>query len=392
MCALCTAIRRVGALFHAKGALPPMERILFLKLTEMGATVLARAAFERASTMVGRENVYLLTLEENRPITELVGLIPPENILSIHRGSLPAFALDGLRKVWKVRRMRFSATIDLEFFMRATAVIAWLSGAPRRVGLHRFNLEAPYRGDLMTHPMLYNPHIHTAQLYDAEVRALEEKPDRCPVGKFSVSDGAMEPPRFKPAEGEQERLKQKLQEVMGKPVSRPLILLNPNCNDVLPNRKWPGEHYIALAREILVRYPSANILCIGLEQDADPLDEMCRKVSPERMFSLAGKTDFRELLVLFTIADVLVSADSGPPHFAAMTGIHTVVLFGPETAKLFGPLGERTHVLSADFACSPCVTPLNQRISPCRSNECMQAIPPEAVIAEVERCLQRRDH
>lgn len=388
-CLVFTVFRRVADALFAGGT-PAPEKILFIKLTEMGATVLARAAFDRAIAKVGRENVYLLTLQENRPLTELIGLIPPENILSIRRESPLLFLRDSAARLWQIRRLGIDTTVDLEFFMRASALIGYMSGARLRVGLHRFNWEAPYRGDLLTHRLQYNPHIHTAQLYDALVRAIDETPGVCPLGKFEPDPAAMVPPRISTTETERAALREKLERIAGRAMEGPIVLLNPNPNDVLPMRKWPIEHYEALARQILSRHESATIFCIGLEVDAGPLDELCRKVDAQRMFSLAGETDFRELLTLFSLCDVLVSADSGPPHFAAMTDIASVVLFGPETPALFGPLGVRTHVLSARFVCSPCVNPLNSRISPCDTNECMQAIPPERVMGVVDECLARR--
>lgn len=389
LCFLCTLLRKMFGPGQAASSAPP-QRILFLKLTEMGATVLACEAFRRAEHMVGRDNVFLLTLEENRPVTEIVGLVPEENLLTVRIDSPWTFLAGLQRHISKARRLGIDAVVDLEFFMRLSAMLAWWSGARIRVGLHRFNWEAPYRGDLFTHKLQYNPHLHTAHLYDAMVRAIEEPPGDCPLGKFPVPHVPVRPPRFEPAPDEHERVLAKLERAAGAPVSRPIILLNPNFNDVLQVRRWPAEHYAALARAILERYKTAQIFCVGLAIDRDAANEMCREIDASRMFSLAGETTFRELLTLFTLADVLVSADSGPPHFAAMTDIDTVVLFGPETPKLFGPLGKRTHVLTADFACSPCVTPLNQRIPPCNDNACMAAISPETVLAAVNQCLAER--
>ena len=78
-------------------------------------------------------------------------------------------------------------------------------------------------------------------------------------------------------------------------------------------------------------------------------------------------------MVLYTMADILVTNDSGPGHFASMTDIDTVVLFGPETPALYGPLGD-SHVLWNGLACSPCVDPFIHRISPCNDNVCMSSI------------------
>jgi ADP-heptose:LPS heptosyltransferase len=36
---------------------------------------------------------------------------------------------------------------------------------------------------------------------------------------------------------------------------------------------------------------------------------------------------------------LMVSNDSGPAHFVAAAGLPTIVLFGPETPKLYQPLG-----------------------------------------------------
>ena len=105
---------------------------------------------------------------------------------------------------------------------------------------------------------------------------------------------------------------------------------------------------------------------------------------------MAGRTSLRDLIVLYTLADVLVTNDSGPGHFASLTEIDAVVLFGPETPALFAPLGGRAHVVWAGLACSPCVSAFNYRLSPCRNNVCMQAITVDQVSGKVREALAAR--
>ena len=81
-CALFTAVRKLRPGDGRPGG-PGVRKILFVKLVEQGTTVLARAAFEAAAARVGREHVYCLTLEENRGILDLMGLIPPGNVLAV---------------------------------------------------------------------------------------------------------------------------------------------------------------------------------------------------------------------------------------------------------------------------------------------------------------------
>jgi ADP-heptose:LPS heptosyltransferase len=113
-------------------------------------------------------------------------------------------------------------------------------------------------------------------------------------------------------------------------------------------------------------------------------------VNHRRCFSLAGKTTMRQLLVLYTLADVLVSNDSGPGHFAALTDIDILTLVGPETPKVWGVLGPRAHRISINLPCSPCVSIYNNRLSSCRNNLCMQGITVEMVHRKVVQLLQDR--
>src|SRR5207237_378675 len=117
-------------------------------------------------------------------------------------------------------------------------------------------------------------------------------------------------------------------------------------------------------------------------------EEVGKRVGSDRVICLAGRTTFRQLLILYTIADVLVTNDSGPGHFSSMTDLETVILFGPETPALYGPLGEHSHVILAKLACSPCVNVLNHRFSPCTNNVCMQSIEVEQVHEKVCQVLE----
>jgi ADP-heptose:LPS heptosyltransferase len=90
---------------------------------------------------------------------------------------------------------------------------------------------------------------------------------------------------------------------------------------------------------------------------------------------------------VFNIADVLVTNDSGPAHFAALTPIHVVVFFGPETPELYRPVTEHCTVLYSNYACSPCVSAFNQRRSVCSNNRCLQAISVDEVHATVSSLL-----
>jgi ADP-heptose:LPS heptosyltransferase len=84
----------------------------------------------------------------------------------------------------------------------------------------------------------------------------------------------------------------------------------------------------------------------------------------------------------------MVTNDSGPAHFAAVTSLPTFVLFGPETPTLYAPLGNTTAIF-AGLHCSPCVSAWNHRHTPCQDNKCLQAITPQAVFDAIKPVLDR---
>lgn len=367
----------------------PPRRILFIKLVEQGATVLAYDAFGKATELVGRENVFFCCFEENRPILDVMDVIPEPNILTIRLDSVVTLVADVLAVLARVRRERIDAVVDMEFFARGSAILTYLCGAPRRVGIDRLTSEAPYRGDLMTHRVEFNPYVHTAVAYRLLVESLACDPSQIPQGKVPVEHFHPRTPAFAPTQDDIKRVRAWVPESTG-----PLLVLNPNSEDSLDVRKWPAENYIALGRRLLERFPDATIALIGTPSERPEVERIQRAIGSDRVITLAGKTTLRDLVVLLALGHVLITNDCGPAHFASMTPIHSVVFFGPETPDLFGPLGDRVRIIRKRLACSPCLTVFNHRLSPCNDNICIKSITVDEVFELAAACLETRraDH
>ena len=149
-CFILTIGRRAFGRISAVDVATP-TRILFVKLSEQGSTVLAAQAIRRAIRKVGAENVYFLVFEENRSILDAMALIPERNVITIATRSLALTVIAACRAIMRMRRERVDTAVDLEFFARSSVALAFLSGARWRVGFHPFAGEASYRGDLLTH-------------------------------------------------------------------------------------------------------------------------------------------------------------------------------------------------------------------------------------------------
>ena len=389
LCFLLTMARKFSDPFR-----PPMpgrpQRILFVKLAEQGSTVLAHRAFCKAIERVGRENVFFLVFEDNRFIMDALGLLPAEHVLTIPTTS-PFSALRGaLTAVRRLRQAGVDAAVDFEFFARASAVLCYLSGARRRVGFHAFGGEAAWRGDLMTHRLSYNPHLHTAQTFAVMVDALDADPAVLPALHLRPPDPDLPLPEWRPRSGELRRVRELILRETARPEIPALALLNANCSDLIPLRRWPAERYVELAQRLLVRYPALYVLFTGTAAEAPETWRLVTAVQSQRCASLAGKTTLDELLALYSLSHVLVTNDSGPAHFATLTPLDVITLFGPESPALYASRSPRTHVMWAGVACSPCVNAFNNRLSGCRNNICMQGISVDQVFREVCEILDRR--
>ena len=387
LCAILTAVRRARDLIASDPKGPP-QRILFLKLTEQGATVLACDALRVAAERVGAENLYFCVFAENRWVLDVLDLLPAANVLPIRSDRFAWFVVDVLRMLRRVRQARVDAVIDMEFFARATAIIAFLSGARLRAGLHRFSAEAPYRGDLFTHRVQHNPYLHASQSYRLLVEALWADPSNAPLLKARPERTPVLPV-FVPSKGERAQVRAKVEEVAGWPLRGHLVLLNANLDDKLPLRRWPPERFVEVGRRLLAERPDVIVGLTGVTSEQPAIEAMRDQIG-SRAVCLAGRTTLREALVLYTLADVLVTNDCGPGHFASLTDVDSIVLFGPETPQVFGPLGRHSEAVTAGLACSPCLNVYNHRLSACMDNVCMQAISVDDVVSRVLTALAAR--
>lgn len=369
-------------------ARPAPKRILFIELSEMGSAILADPAMRKAQRLFGAD-LYFVIFAKNAISLSLLGTIPPENIRTIRENSLFVLAWDTLTFLIWARRRRVNSVIDLELFSRFTALLSGLSGAANKVGFFRFHNEGLYRGNLLTHRVAYNPHIHIAKNFVALINALASPQEEMPYSKTVIDDAEITLARVLPGTRETETMRARITEALpALKDGQRILLFNPNASEMLPQRRWPAAHFAALARLTLERWPDAIILITGAASEAEEAERLRHAVNNPRIVNFAGRTKLVDLPLLYALSSLMVTNDSGPAHFAAVVDLPTIVLFGPETPKLYCPLGN-TVPISAYLACSPCVSAANHRKTACQDPVCMASIRPEAVLYEMSVLLDK---
>jgi len=367
-------ILRITGLGRKKHRAGP-EKILFIKLSEMGAIVLAYPLMNKIKKERQPEEMFFLTFSKNRDIFKILGgIIPDKNIFVIREDCIFLFIMDTLRVIGKIRKEKIDIVFDLEFFSRFTAILTYLSGAKKRIGYFKFTFEGLYRGSLLTHRFQYNQFLHISKSYLALLQGIEKEKKLSPELEKRIEDSEVSLPVFISETKIRDAMKQRLSEC-GIGQGKRLILMNPG-EGVLPLREWPMENFITLSRRILENSTDC-IIIIGTKDASKKSKLLSRALNNKRCVDFTGKTTLDELMELFNLADMLITNDCGLAHLAALTPIKKLVFFGPETPRVFGPLGNNNTIFYSHLPCSPCLSAFNNRDSQCRDNKCLKAIDPD---------------
>lgn len=363
------------------------QKMLFIELSEMGSAIIVDPALRKAQEQ-GAE-LFFLIFKNNRVSLTLLNTVKSENIFTIDSSSIFSLMKDVITFLVKARRAKIDTVIDLELFSRVTALLTGMSGARRRVGYHNFHGEGLWRGAMLTNKVLYNNHIHIAKNFLSLVYAAFSEKQEIPFSKICIPDTDVRLTRAVINPVVQETILKKIlalainasEEFTYGP--QPLFLVNPNASELLVQRRWSPEQFALLIIELEKKWPDCLILITGSPAEFDYVENVRRLAGINRALNFAGQVSFAELPALYDLSDVMVTNDSGPGHFSSVTGLHTVVLFGPETPLLYGSLGNSIAV-TANLACSPCVSAANHRKTPCKDNVCMRAITVDQVLTKME--------
>ena len=360
------------------------SKVLLIELSEMGSTILCDPAMQKLKES-GCE-LFFVIFKKNEPSLRLLNTVTPENTFTIREDSLSTLAVDTLSFLVWCRKKGIDSVIDLELFSRFTALLTGFCGATNRVGFHAFFNEGLYRGDMLTHKVAYNPHIHIAKNFISLTNALLSSAPETPYSKKAVTDGEIKLEKAEIKEEAKAAIVEKIKWAL--PLydeSKRIVIFNANASDLMPLRRWPRKYYIELGRKLLESYGDIIILLTGAPSEREGLD-IIRAALGDRCVNFAGLTGFSELAPLYAVSRLMLTNDSGPAHFAAVTDLPTFVFFGPETPALYGSLGNFTPIY-AGLACSPCVSAANHRKSACDDNQCVKVISPDFVYGVLKKEL-----
>jgi hypothetical protein len=167
-----------------------------------------------------------------------------------------------------------------------------------------------------------------------------------------------------------------LEEITGAIGDEPFVAINASI--VASARAIPMQYIEPLVKKIISKL-GVPVVLFGVSQ---PWNYDLTKISMTGLINLIDKTDWKELLSLISMADTVVTPDTGSLHIAAAMKKKTLGLFGcinPRTrisyyptVRALYPVGELPCVPCSDL--HPCVT------KPQDSVKCMQLLNPDRVV------------
>jgi len=152
--------------------------------------------------------------------------------------------------------------------------------------------------------------------------------------------------------------------------ARGLICLNPG-GAFGAAKHWPEAHFAELGRRLAVERRTRVLVLCGPEE-RDMARRIVRAASHPRVVSLADEEPSIGLTkAAVQSADLLVTTDSGPRHFAPPFGVPVVTLFGPTHVAWSETRYDKSVHLRIDVPCGPC----QQRVCPLVHHRCMRELP-----------------
>lgn len=258
-----------------------------------------------------------------------------------------------------LRSRRFQLTIDLQGLLKS-AVVAWLTGAPIRIGYHwqregawLFNQVVPKEP---TSVHVVQEYLDVARYLGAETEPVEFPLYIPPEAEASachlLEEGGIRPPDS-------------------------FISINPSAGQ--PFKRWRTERWAEVITQIDRRYQMPVVL-VGGKADRSLADDI-RSQTSAPFVDTVGRTNLKELAAILRRSVVHLCGDTGSAHISVALGRPVIGLYGPTNHLRTAPYGQEHRMITHKLECPVCNSHKPRR----EHSDCMDMI----TVSEVMRMLER---
>jgi len=284
-----------------------------------------------------------------------------------------------LRIVRQLRRAKYDLVIDLHGGPRS-AWLAYLSGAPRRIGYEITGRTWMYTR-AVPRPRALRPRHSVLNQWD-----LLEAIDGWPGGEPDRTTDAVEMASDAAADA---RIARRLA-AAGIAREHELVVVHVSAGN--PFRRWPEPAFTALVAGLAAASPARRIVLSSGPSDREAANRVAGQArrllgaESHRVVDF-GEFDLAELRALIQRSRLFVGGDTGPLHIAATTTAPIVGIYGPTEPVRSEPWRDpRLSTAAAEVTglrCRPC----DQRVCEPGDFRCLTTLRPEDVLSAAERAM-----
>ena len=348
-------------------------RILIIRLSAIGDVLHATPVARALRRALPEAHIAWLV---SPPADELLTACPEIDELLVwdRRPFDRAVSRGKFREAWCLLRearvllapRRFDVVLDVQDLL-LTGILAWLSGAKRRIGVRERHEGA---GFFMTEkaPKLKEPHKVRRYLAALAPLGIEAGDARITLTLPASLDGFAA--RFFAARA----------------ISPARAIVLVSLCTTWQSKEWPPERFVAVLKTLP---EDVQIVFLGSGADRPVIEKAIVSLEEAwhgRAVSVAGETSLLETAALMKEATLLLCPDTGPLHIAAAVGLATLSLWGPTRPTIYGPLHGENVFLETPYPCAPCC----KTRCPRGTNDCMKAIEAAAVAKKLAEVLAQR--
>jgi lipopolysaccharide heptosyltransferase I len=262
-----------------------------------------------------------------------------------------------------LRRAKFDVALDFQGLLKS-ALIARLSGAPRRLGFERAALREPASAWLLT---------ETVRVDDADHIIRKNLSLATQLG-CSVKGDYEFPIHLSPEEESfaEQQIRQR---------GNAVAIVNPGGG--WPTKLWNAVGFAAIADRLWQAYGMRSVVTYGSGEES-----LARAVVANSQSGAVTMLDttLKQFFALARQAQLFVGGDTGPLHLAAAAGTPIIGIYGPTPARRNGPFAADDIVVERfDLDCR---TDCFRRS--CSHTSCMN-IPVEAVWRSVVKRIEQTE-
>ena len=332
-----------------------VRRVLVVRLRSIGDTVLATPSLVALRRFLPDAKIDVLLEDWVAPVLD--GFEAVDRVVPIGKGTL-----ERIKTARALRKTRYDAVFDLHGGTTASLIVR-ATGARHRVGYSHYRYSSFYTELLSSSADFWKQAVtHSAEQQLALVGFAGVPVEDRPRTSLAVTDAALA--------SIENRLNIE---------NSSFALLHPSA--AFATKQWPAENFARVSEYLAAR--GIKRVAIAAKHERAVLDRLAA-ASRVPVLTFDDLT-LPEITALASKAKLFIGNDSGIAHIAAAVNTPSVVIFGSSNRDHWRPWTDAPNeIVFQSLECQPCP---GYECKVFGEPRCILSVPPENVIAAIDRLL-----